>query len=121
MSEASHDLNRLLDQPVAACAKAPQDNVQTPVATPSTSSEHSYRCESGETIAATYPSSDAATVHYKARTYNMDIAVSASGARYVGDDLEWWTKGSGRGAEGTLFHHMADGTSDEIIDHCNEI
>lgn len=50
----------------------------------------------------------------------MRIAVSGSGARYVSDGLEWWTKGSGAGAAGTLFRHLADGTSGEIIESCVE-
>lgn len=105
---------------VTACTSPPQDNVdaQPQVAAPSTSSMHGYRCESGETIAATYPSTDSATVQYKGSNYDMHIAVSASGARYVGGELEWWTKGSGPGSEGTLFRHMADGTSGEIIERC---
>lgn len=107
---------------VSACAKSPQDKVavQTPVAAPSTSSVHNYRCESGETIATSYPSTDSATVQYKGSNYNMQIAVSGSGARYVGGELEWWTKGSGPGSEGTLFRHMADGTSGESIELCTE-
>jgi membrane-bound inhibitor of C-type lysozyme len=81
---------------------------------------HNYRCESGEAIAATYPSTDSATVQYKGGNYNMHIAVSGSGARYVGGELEWWTKGAGPGSEGALFHHMADGTSGERIELCTE-
>lgn len=107
---------------VSACASSPQGtvNAQTRVAAPSTSSVHNYRCESGETIAATYPSTDSATVRYKGSNYNMQIAVSGSGSRYVGGELEWWTKGSGPGSEGTLFRHLADGTSGEIIELCTE-
>lgn len=107
---------------VSACASSPQEkgDAQAPVATPSTSSVHDYRCESGETIATTYPSTDSATVQYKGSEYNMRIAVSGSGARYVGGGLEWWTKGSGPGSEGTLFRHMADGSSGEIIERCSE-
>ncbi|MGV8923351.1 MAG: MliC family protein, partial [Thermomonas sp.] len=46
---------------------------------------------------------------------------SGSGARYVGSDLEWWTKGSGSGSEGTLLRHQADGTSGEIVESCKAI
>lgn len=100
---------------VSACATSPQ--------TPATSgsSAHNYRCASGETIAATYPTTDSATVQYKGNSYNMDIAVSASGARYVGGELEWWTKGSGTGSEGHLFRHMADGTTGESIESCTGV
>ncbi len=107
---------------VSACTSSSPDEVdaRTPVVAPSPSSVHTYRCESGQTIAATYPSTDSATVQYKGSNHNMQIAVSASGSRYVGGELEWWTKGSGPGSEGTLFRHMADGTSGESIELCTE-
>ena len=111
----------------SACENSRQDKAgaQTPPVTSSTSSStsavHNYRCESGEAIAVTYVSTDSAKVEYKGRSYNMQIAVSASGARYVGSELEWWTKGSGPDSEGTLFRHMADGTSGEIIEQCAEL
>lgn len=59
-------------------------------------------------------------VQYKGGTYTMKNAVSGSGARYVGDDLEWWTKGSGAGAYGSLIHHNTDGTSGDTIEICAE-
>ena len=91
-----------------------------PAAAPSTSSVHNYRCESGETIAATYSATDSAMIRYKGSTYDMQIAISGSGSRYVGGDLEWWTKGSGPGSEGTLFRHVANGASGESIELCTE-
>ncbi len=106
---------------ISACTGAPQNKsgAQMPVAAPSsTASVHNYRCESGQTMAAAYPSTDSATVQYKGSQYAMRIAVSGSGARYVGGGLEWWTKGSGPGSEGTLFRHKADGTSGEIMERC---
>lgn len=107
---------------VSACVSSQQDKVaaQMPVAASSMSSVYSYRCESGETIAAIYHSADLATIQYKGSSYNMQIAVSASGTRYVGGELEWWTKGSGPGSEGTLFRHLADGTAGESIERCTE-
>lgn len=59
-------------------------------------------------------------VQYKGSSYNMQIAVSGSGSRYVGGELEWWAKGSGPGSVSTLFRHMADGTSGELIEFCTE-
>ena len=79
---------------------------------------HDYRCRSGETIVASYPSTDSATVQYKGTTYDMRIAVSGSGARYVGGGLEWWTKGSGPGSDGMLYRHAADGTSGDSLEAC---
>jgi len=103
---------------VSACASPPQDRAGAQTQVTAASAVHNYRCESGETIAATYPTTDSATVRYQGSSYNMEIAVSASGARYVGGGLEWWTKGSGPGSEGTLFRHLADGSSGEIIERC---
>ncbi|HSH49084.1 MAG TPA: MliC family protein [Halomonas sp.] len=107
---------------VSGCASSPQGKAgaQAPVPASSASTEHTYRCESGETIVATYPTSDSATVQYRDSTYSMKIAVSASGARYVGGGLEWWTKGAGPGSEGMLLRHQAEGASGDIIESCTE-
>lgn len=108
---------------VSACDSSYQDqaDVPTPGATQSESTVYNYRCDSGETIAASYPSTESATVQYNGNGYNMKITVSGSGARYVGGELEWWTKGSGPDAEGTLFRHNADGTTGESIELCTEL
>lgn len=105
---------------VSGCAGSSQNQVEdrTPVAASSNPSVHTYRCVSGETIAATYATTDSATVRYKGDNYAMHIAVSGSGARYAGGGLEWWTKGAGPGSEGTLFRHQADGTSGESLERC---
>jgi membrane-bound inhibitor of C-type lysozyme len=55
-------------------------------------------CENGETVEVGY-SGDLAIVTYKNREHAMRTAISGSGARYVGDGLEWWTKGL---EEGTI-------------------
>lgn len=103
---------------LSACSSSPQDKLvtKTDVVTPM----HNYRCESGKTIAVAYPSNNSAIVHYKDNIFNMQIAISASGARYVGGEFEWWTKGSGAGSEGTLYNHMADGTTGKNIESCIE-
>ncbi len=108
---------------VSACTDSHENEVdaQTNVAASPASSEHNYQCESGEIIAATYPSSDTATVEYQGNSYNMHIAVSASGARYLGGGLEWWTKGAGAGSSGMLLDHMADGTTGDSIELCTEL
>lgn len=105
---------------VSACANSPHNvtAAPSPVMAQPPVSVHSYHCESGERIVANYPSTESATVQYKGRTYNMFIAVSGSGARYVSGDLEWWTKGNGPGSEGRLLHHNVDGTPGVVIEHC---
>jgi membrane-bound inhibitor of C-type lysozyme len=104
---------------VSACAGFPQNDPGSQAML--SPSAHHYQCKSGKTIAATYNSTDSARVQYEGTTYDLHIAVSGSGARYVGDELEWWTKGSGKGSEGTLFQHMDDGTSGDIIERCQEV
>ncbi len=79
-----------------------------------------YTCESGVKIVAGYSDTDTATVHYKGRTYSLKNAVSASGARYVGEGIEWWTKGAGRGASGSVLQHLADGTSGAVLEACTQ-
>jgi membrane-bound inhibitor of C-type lysozyme len=100
-------------------ASASFTNTPTPARITTTSFVRNYRCDSGETIAATYTSTDSTRVcDTRVIVTTCYIAVSVSGARYAGDDLEWWTKGSGPGSEGTLFRHEADGTSGDIIVRC---
>lgn len=107
---------------VSGCASSPQGKagVQAPVSASTASAEHTYRCESGETIVAAYPTSNSARVQYRDSSYSMQIAVSASGARYVGGGLEWWTKGAGPGSEGMLLRHRTEGASGDIIESCTE-
>lgn len=97
---------------VSACSNSPQNKVDTQT--------HNYQCQSGEMITASYPTTDSAEVQYKDNQYDMEIAVSASGARYVGGGFEWWTKGSGAGSEGSLFEHLADGSSGDVIEECTQ-
>lgn len=77
-----------------------------------------YACESGKQVAATYPTTETARVRYQGQEHQMQIAISGSGARYVSDTLEWWTKGSETGAMGTLLTHQADGTSGDVLENC---
>lgn len=106
---------------VSACASTPQHNADVPSPESTAASAQQYRCESGATLTARYPSTDAASIEYKDKHYDMQIAVSGSGARYVDDEREWWTKGTGPGAEGSLFQHKADGTTGQRIDRCTSL
>lgn len=80
-----------------------------------------YQCKSGQTIKVSYPTDSTAVVDYDERRFQMKIAVSGSGARYVGNGLEWWTKGTGKGASGVLLRHLKDGTSGKTIEHCTQV
>lgn len=87
----------------------------SPAAT-DTNRSFTYSCDNGQTVKASYTGSDLAEVHYQGQAYDMHIAISADGARYVGHGYEWWT----RGDKGTLFRHRADGTTGEDITVCQQ-
>lgn len=106
---------------VSACTTSPQDNIVAPTTVAPTYAVNSYRCQSGETITTTYPDTESATIVYQGSSYDMKIAVSASGSRYVGGEFEWWTKVTGPKSEGTLFRHMTDGTTGESIELCTNL
>lgn len=80
-----------------------------------------YQCNSGRIVKASYHSSTTVIVEYEGRAREMLIAISGSGARYVGGGLEWWTKGMGPGAAGTLFYHQDDGSTGAIVEMCVQV
>jgi membrane-bound inhibitor of C-type lysozyme len=53
----------------------------------------SYTCSDGQVVQAAYPDTNTALVKIKGETHTLHIAMSGSGARYVSDDWQWWTKG----------------------------
>lgn len=108
---------------VSACASAPEATTPPPARDQSSSvSLLTYRCESDALIRATYPTDAVALVRYQGQTHEMRIARAASGVRYVGDGLQWWTKGNGPGAGGTLSRSSsADNADGEIIETCRQV
>lgn len=75
-----------------------------------------YRCASGGIVIATYyPDEDRAVVTYRGKTVPMQIAMSASGARYVGGGFVWWTRGA---TEGSLFTATASGETGKQLEQC---
>lgn len=80
-----------------------------------------YQCKSHKIIEVVYPTNTTAIVKYDNRRLQMYIEVSGSGSRYVGDGLEWWTKGSGEGGLGSLFIHLKDGSSGKVVEQCRQI
>jgi membrane-bound inhibitor of C-type lysozyme len=61
-----------------------------------------YLCTDGQTVVAGYPSQGTAVLTYKDHAYTLTIARSASGARYTGYGLQWWTKGMTHGSLAVL-------------------
>ncbi|CAN7355260.1 MliC family protein [Phenylobacterium sp. LjRoot219] len=72
-------------KPAAAAQVNPDPGVRT------------YRCDDGRTLQAGYPDSTTAVVDVDGRAHPLRIAPSASGARYIGFGLQWWTKGMAEG------------------------
>ncbi|MBA3812450.1 MAG: MliC family protein [Caulobacteraceae bacterium] len=64
----------------------------------STASVTLYTCRDGATVRARYPDAVTAVIRYRGRIHRLKSATSADGVRYVGDGLQWWTKGLTRGA-----------------------
>lgn len=82
-------------------AEAPVEPV-APAATTPAAPPVTYACESGQSVTAVYAEQSTARVTYKGQTHDMTVARSASGARYTGNGLEWWTANRNGVESGTL-------------------
>ena len=107
---------------LSACTGSPKTSSEVAVQerAAESSAVQLYQCDSGATVSVVYSSADSAIVQYKEQDYSMSIDVSASGSRYASGELEWWTKTTAAGIEGTLLHHQQDGSSGDIIERCRE-
>lgn len=52
-----------------------------------------YACDDGRTVQAAYPDTQTAEPTLDGQTHRLQIAISGSGARYIGDGWQWWSKG----------------------------
>jgi membrane-bound inhibitor of C-type lysozyme len=52
-----------------------------------------YHCADGRAVQAGYPDARTAVLTLDGHAYTLKAATSASGVRYVGFGLQWWTKG----------------------------
>ncbi|GAA0243852.1 hypothetical protein GCM10009126_06930 [Rhodanobacter caeni] len=52
-----------------------------------------YTCDDGRIVRAGYPDTDTAELAFDGKTHHLHIAISGSGARYIGDGWQWWSKG----------------------------
>lgn len=79
----------------AACspeAEAPPAPVTpSPVTAATPAPPVSYACESGQSVTVAYPDTATAQLTYKGQSYTLRTVQSASGARYAGTGLEWWS------------------------------
>jgi len=80
---------------VAACSpeseQPPAPLPPSPAAAAPSAPQVSYACESGQSITVAYPDTATAQLTYKGQTYSLRTTQSASGARYIGAGIEWWT------------------------------
>lgn len=74
-----------------------------------------YQCASGEQISVTYRDDSTALLTYRGAEHLLQIAVAASGARYLGGGLEWWNKGN----EGYLSLVSADDDRNRQLEACS--
>jgi membrane-bound inhibitor of C-type lysozyme len=56
-----------------------------------------YACSDGRQVQAAYPDTESAVLTLDGKTHHLHRAISADGARYVGDGWQWWTKGMQQG------------------------
>ena len=77
---------------LAACTKAPEPAPEAKAEAP-VIPWSSYVCADGRIVQALYPDAQTARVKLAGEEHRLKISVSGSGARYVGEGLQWWTKG----------------------------
>ena len=79
---------------LAACSRPPTQSA-APKPEPKTVAMAwvHYVCEDGRTLSALYADQETAQLRLGEATHTLRRARSASGARYTGDALQWWTKG----------------------------
>ena len=108
----------------AACSQPASDQPTAPAepqpAPASTGPSVGYACESGATLQVQYAGSDAATVTYKNQAYALRSVQAASGARYIGAGVEWWTATRDGQESGTLSRLGPDGaTGVAVLERCS--
>jgi len=70
-----------------------------------------YACESGQSVQVQYVDPATTQITYKGQSYLMRPAQAASGARFTGSGLEWWTANRD-GQEGATLSRM--GPNDDV-------
>jgi membrane-bound inhibitor of C-type lysozyme len=80
---------------VAACsqeaAEPPAPVTPSPASSAPAAPPVSYACESGQSVSVAYPDTSTAQLTYHGQSYTLRTVQAASGARYTGSGIEWWT------------------------------
>ena len=108
----------------AACSRTEPEQPAAPVepaaAPASDAPSVGYACESGATLQVQYIDSDNAKLTHQNQTYAMRSVQAASGARYVGGGVEWWTATRDGQESGTLSRLGPDGTTGvAVLERCS--
>ena len=74
-----------------------------------------YRCTDGRTVAARYDG-ERAFLSLDGRSLTLTTHPSASGARYVGGGVQWWTRGMDRGRLSALADGETYAEADAGVD-----
>lgn len=107
---------------VASCSQEKPAEPTSPIEAPATQDAAAvgYACESGKTVVVACPDAQTARVSYEGKDYALTSVVSASGARYAGQGLEWWTASRGETESGTLSRMgQGDQAGGVIIERCS--
>jgi len=107
---------------VAGCSQEKPAEPTSPIEAPAVQDAAAvgYACESGKTVVVAYPDAQTARVSYEGKDYVLTSVVSASGARYAGQGLEWWTASRGETESGTLSRMgQGDQAGGVIIERCS--
>ncbi len=107
---------------VAGCSQEKPAEPASPIEAPAVQDAAAvgYACESGKTVVVAYPDAQTARVSYEGKDYALTSVVSASGARYAGQGLEWWTASRGETESGTLSRMgQGDQAGGVIIERCS--
>jgi membrane-bound inhibitor of C-type lysozyme len=105
-------------EPAAGPAPSPEIVAVEPVAQPLGSplvledSAMVYRCANGERLRVDYRRDETVLIEYRGEIKLLTLAPTASGARYVGDGQQWWTKGQADGVLSRLEPGQAMATGE---------
>lgn len=106
-------------QPPSGPAVSTADARPVPPGTPTGDAPVAYACAEGDTVVATYATRDEAVVVFRGDTARLRIAIAASGARYTGDGLEWWSRGLDEGRLSRL--DTAGNATEPLATDCRRI
>ncbi|MCM1129085.1 MAG: MliC family protein [Alistipes senegalensis] len=98
---------------LAACSQTASRKTPSP---DSPTNRVRYVCDSGRPIDITYRN-NGILLRYREKNHHLKTAISASGARYAGNGLVWWNKGT----ENRLYKLVGTEGTGDLMENCREI